>query len=63
MKDWSIERALHTYSIPHWSEGYVDVDAKGRVAAVGPGVRAAVRTGVHARRMGEFQGDAPWRWH
>jgi arginine decarboxylase len=31
MSDWSIERARHTYSIPHWSEGYVDVDARGRI--------------------------------
>jgi arginine decarboxylase len=31
MSDWSIERARHTYSIPHWSEGYVDVDARGRL--------------------------------
>jgi len=31
MSEWNIERARHTYSIPHWSEGYVDVDAAGRV--------------------------------
>ena len=31
MADWTVEQALHTYSIPHWSEGYVDVDAHGRI--------------------------------
>ncbi|HSM10865.1 MAG TPA: arginine decarboxylase, partial [Lysobacter sp.] len=31
MSDWSIDQARKTYSIPHWSEGYVDVDAAGRV--------------------------------
>jgi len=37
--DWSIERARHTYSIPHWSEGYVDVGAHGLAVAQprGPG--------------------------
>ena len=29
--DWTIERARHTYSIAHWSEGYVDADDLGRV--------------------------------
>jgi len=33
MSDWSIDQARKTYSIPHWSEGYFDVDAKGRVVA------------------------------
>ena len=38
-REWSIERARHTYSIPHWSEGYVDVGADGRllVQPRGPG--------------------------
>ncbi len=31
MSDWNIDRARHTYSIPHWSEGYVDVDQAGQV--------------------------------
>ncbi|MGY1410713.1 arginine decarboxylase [Luteimonas sp. A611] len=31
MTAWSPEHARKTYSIPHWSEGYVDVDAAGRV--------------------------------
>ncbi|HET9482992.1 MAG TPA: arginine decarboxylase, partial [Xanthomonadales bacterium] len=31
MTDWTIDRARHTYSIPHWSEGYFDVGADGRV--------------------------------
>ena len=31
MSDWTIERARHTYSIAHWSEGYFDVDGQGRI--------------------------------
>ncbi len=31
MTDWSIDHARKTYSIPHWSEGYYDVDAAGRI--------------------------------
>lgn len=31
MTAWSIDQARKTYSIPHWSEGYFDVDAAGRV--------------------------------
>ena len=31
MSDWNTDRARHTYSIAHWSEGYVDVDEQGRV--------------------------------
>ncbi len=43
MTDWSIERARHTWSIPHWGEGYFDVDATGRIVvrprgAEGPAV-------------------------
>jgi arginine decarboxylase len=33
MNDWSIERARHTYSVAHWSEGYFDVAADGRTVA------------------------------
>ncbi|MDH5822452.1 arginine decarboxylase [Luteimonas sp. RD2P54] len=36
MPSWSPDRARKTYSIPHWSEGYFDVDDRGRVA-VRPG--------------------------
>ena len=32
MTAWSTEHARKTYSIPHWSEGYFDVDAGGRMA-------------------------------
>jgi len=28
---WSIDQARKTYSIPHWAEGYFDVDAAGRI--------------------------------
>jgi arginine decarboxylase len=31
MSDWSIDRARQTYSVPHWGEGYFDIDAAGRV--------------------------------
>ncbi len=31
MSDWDIERARQTYSIPHWGEGYFDVDPAGRM--------------------------------
>jgi arginine decarboxylase len=29
-EDWNIVRARQTYSVAHWSEGYVDIDAAGR---------------------------------
>ena len=32
--DWSLARARQTYSIPHWSEGYFDVDGQGRVSVL-----------------------------
>src|SRR5690606_15140738 len=32
MTAWSTDHARKTYSIPHWSEGYFDVDDAGRVA-------------------------------
>ncbi|MFD0739868.1 arginine decarboxylase [Lysobacter koreensis] len=32
MSDWSIDQARKTYSIPHWSEGYFDVNAAGQVS-------------------------------
>jgi arginine decarboxylase len=28
---WSIEAARRTYSVPHWSDGYVDIDERGKV--------------------------------
>ena len=31
MTDWTIAQARRTYSVPHWSEGYVDVDEAGDV--------------------------------
>ncbi len=31
MSDWTPDQARKAYSIPHWSEGYFDVDAAGRV--------------------------------
>lgn len=32
MTAWSPDQARKTYSIPHWSEGYFDVDAAGRIS-------------------------------
>ncbi len=31
MSTWSLDQARKTYSIPHWAEGYFDVDAAGHV--------------------------------
>ncbi|GAB3344579.1 arginine decarboxylase [Lysobacter tyrosinilyticus] len=31
MTAWSLDQARKTYSIPHWAEGYFDVDAAGRI--------------------------------
>lgn len=31
MTAWSADQARKTYSIPHWAEGYYDVDGRGRV--------------------------------
>jgi arginine decarboxylase len=41
MTAWSHDQARKTYSIPHWSEGYFDADAAGRIVvsprgALGP---------------------------
>ncbi|MFC4765419.1 biosynthetic arginine decarboxylase [Dyella koreensis] len=30
-KHWNIEAARHTYAVPHWGDGYVDVDANGHI--------------------------------
>ena len=39
MATWSIEQARKTYSIPHWSEGYFDVDAAGRIVVAPKGAQ------------------------
>ena len=31
MTDWSLDQARRTYSIPHWSEGYVDLNTAGEI--------------------------------
>ncbi len=45
---WSIDRARHTYSVAHWSEGYVDIDEAGQVVVRprGPGGPAVALTEV-----------------
>ena len=42
MSSWSLDQARKTYSIPHWAEGYFDVDAAGHVV-VSPQRRARAR--------------------
>ena len=39
MTGWSVDQARKTYSIPHWSEGYYDVDAAGRVTVLPRGAQ------------------------
>ncbi|HOV96702.1 MAG TPA: biosynthetic arginine decarboxylase, partial [Thermomonas sp.] len=41
MSQWSLDLARKTYSIPHWSEGYFDVDAQGRIAVRPKGATGA----------------------
>ncbi|MBN6149891.1 arginine decarboxylase [Xanthomonas sp. AmX2] len=42
MSDWSPDQARKTYSIPHWADGYFDVDAAGRVVVRPQGPDGAV---------------------
>jgi len=42
MPAWSLDRARHTYSIPYWSDGYFDVDGKGRMCALPRGAGGPV---------------------
>jgi len=39
---WSTDQARKTYSIPHWAEGYFDVDAAGRIVVSPKGVGGPV---------------------
>ncbi|MFC0676244.1 arginine decarboxylase [Lysobacter korlensis] len=32
MTEWSLDQARRTYSIPHWAEGYFDIDDAGRIS-------------------------------
>ena len=41
MSDWSLDQARKTYSIPHWSDGYFDVDANGHIVVSPNGNTAA----------------------
>src|SRR4249919_1162458 len=55
MTAWSPDQARKTYSIPHWSEGYFDIDAAGRVSvhprgAQGPAI--ALPEVIDAARAG-----------
>ena len=40
MSEWNLAAARHTYSIPHWSEGYVDLDARARLCVQPTGTPA-----------------------
>ncbi|HEY5851945.1 MAG TPA: arginine decarboxylase [Lysobacter sp.] len=42
MSDWSLDQARKTYSIPHWSEGYFDVNAAGQIVVHPRGVQGPV---------------------
>ena len=42
MTGWSPELARKTYSIPHWADGYFDVDARGRIVARPVGAQGPV---------------------
>ena len=53
MAAWSLDQARKTYSIPHWSEGYFEVDEGGHVVARPRGVEGpsiAVAQVVHEVR-------------
>jgi arginine decarboxylase len=39
---WSTDRARKTYSVPHWAEGYFDVDAAGRIVVSPKGAQGPV---------------------
>src|SRR5437868_2068868 len=39
MTGWSVDQARKTYSIPHWSEGYFDIDGAGRVTVLPRGAQ------------------------
>lgn len=32
--DWTLQQAKDTYAIPHWSDGYFDIDSLGRMVAL-----------------------------
>ena len=44
MSDWSLDLARKTYSIPHWADGYFDVDGQGRIAVRPAGADGPVVT-------------------
>lgn len=39
---WSTDHARKTYSVPHWAEGYFDVDAAGRIVVSPKGLQGPV---------------------
>ena len=39
---WSTDHARKTYSVPHWAEGYFDVDAAGRIVVSPKGTQGPV---------------------
>lgn len=65
MTAWSPDLARKTYSIPHWSEGYFDVDGAGRIVVRPKGVHgpaialaevvdAALADGAHLPLLARF---------
>ena len=45
---WSIDLARKTYSIPHWSDGYFDVDGKGHIVVKPTGAADPAVSGAGA---------------
>jgi arginine decarboxylase len=41
MSEWSIDRARRTYSVPHWGEGYFDIDAEGGIQVLPRGAEGS----------------------
>ena len=41
---WSLDQARKTYSIPHWADGYFDVDVQGRITVRPKGLAGPVVT-------------------
>ncbi|NUO72723.1 MAG: arginine decarboxylase, partial [Frateuria sp.] len=36
---WTVDDARQLYAVPHWSDGYVDVDAAGHIVMLPHGAR------------------------
>jgi arginine decarboxylase len=54
-KPWTTDTARHTYAVPHWGDGYVDVDATGDIVMRPRGARGPSLSlpGIVERARGE----------